>query len=131
MARIPPEIKARSRSLRTNPTEAETALWRLLREPPFDQYRFRRQHPVPPYIVDFACVSAQVVLEADGGQHVGSEHDARRDAFLRDAGWRVLRLWNHDVLGNPEGVREVVFAFLSDAGPHPNPPPRSARGREP
>src|SRR6516164_10299732 len=92
-------MTGRARDLRQNMTEAERALWYGLRN---DQlgWRFRRQHPIPPYIVDFACVEARLVVEADGGQHgrVG-DHDAR-DRALREGGWQILRFWNNDIVQN-------------------------------
>jgi very-short-patch-repair endonuclease len=81
---------------------AEHRLWQALRSDALG-VAFRRQHPVAPYVVDFACVSARLIVEVDGGQH-GGEADAARDAALRAAGWRVLRFWNDDVLTNLEGV---------------------------
>jgi primosomal protein N' (replication factor Y) len=72
------------------------------------------KHPIPPFIADFACVSARLVVEVDGGQHGGAA-DAARDAALARAGWRVLRVWNSEVLGNPEGVLERIVAALGEA----------------
>ncbi|EME69826.1 putative restriction endonuclease-like protein [Paramagnetospirillum caucaseum] len=82
MARLSPGLRKRARVLRSEPTEAEKRLWRLLRRDALGGFRFRRQHPVAPYILDFACVAARLVVEADGGQHCGSLHDRERDAFL-------------------------------------------------
>jgi very-short-patch-repair endonuclease len=95
-------VTERARNLRRNMTDAEWALWSGLRR---DQlgWRFRRQHPIPPYIVDFACLEARLVVEADGGQHaLAGDHD-RRDEALRRQGWRVLRFWNNDILENRAG----------------------------
>ncbi|MBB3344849.1 endonuclease domain-containing protein [Luteimonas sp. RC10] len=93
-----------ARRLRRAMTDAERALWRHLRMRQIAGARFRRQHPIGPYVVDFVCLAHRLVIEVDGGQHADSMSDAARDAFLRTHGYRVLRLWNHDVLGNPEGV---------------------------
>ncbi len=129
MARTEKSVVARARSLRREPTEAERRLWTILRDRQIDGARFRRQHPVGPYVLDFACVAARLAVEADGGQHADSHHDARRDAFLRARGWRMLRLWNNDILSNTEGVRAVIAMALTegrtDTGPHPCPPPAS------
>ena len=75
-------------------------------------YRFRRQHPVGDYIVDFACTKHGLIIEADGGQHADNEADERRTTFLQAAGWRVLRFWNNDILANPEGVLETILETL-------------------
>jgi very-short-patch-repair endonuclease len=100
-----------ARKLRKNPTEAEKKLWALIRA---DQLgvRFRRQYPVGPYVVDFYCSSARLIIEADGGQHNENSSDMIRTAFLEGQGYRVLRFWNHDVLNNPEGVLERIREVL-------------------
>ncbi len=107
----------RARQLRAAMTDAERLLWRCLRMRRLGGHRFRRQVPVGPYIADFACLAARLVVEVDGGQHAGAHHDRRRDEYLRAQGFRVLRFWNHDVLGNPEAVCEVVLAALGDGAP--------------
>ena len=101
----------RARALRSSPTPAERALWRILRN---DQLgvRFRRQHRVGPYIVDFLCPAHRLVVEVDGGQHNESNYDSRRDAWLRTQGYQVLRFWNSDALTNIEGVgRRICLAL--------------------
>ncbi|HEY0838072.1 MAG TPA: DUF559 domain-containing protein [Azospirillum sp.] len=128
MAYVPAQTTRRARALRSTPTDAEQVLWRMLRGRQLGGWRFRRQHPVAPYVLDFACLDAMLAVEADGGQHNGSQHDAYRDHVLRGFGWRVLRFWNTDFLANPEGVAETIRAALAKAaasGPHPNPPPSS------
>ena len=115
----------RVRALRAAMTDAERLLWRCLRMRQLGGHRFRRQVPVGPYIVDFACLPARVVVEVDGGQHAGSIGDRRRDAFLRAAGFHVLRFWNHEVLAQPDAVCEVILARLA---PGPPPQPSPARG---
>jgi very-short-patch-repair endonuclease len=116
----------RAQRLRRDSTDAERALWRMLRQ---DQLgvRFRRQFPIPPYIVDFACLDTRLIVEADGGQHaLPGDHD-RRDAFLVRKGWRVLRFWNNDILRNREGVFLRIVEALAQS-PHPNPPPLVGEG---
>jgi very-short-patch-repair endonuclease len=96
--------------MRQGMTDAERALWRRLRR---DQLgvRFRRQHPVGPYVTDFACRSLRLIVEVDGGQHaIRSDRDQRRNAWMADRGFLVLRFWNHDVLGNLDGVVERIHA---------------------
>jgi primosomal protein N' (replication factor Y) len=123
-------MRNRARKLRRNLTDAELALWRELRRTSLG-WRFRRQFPIPPYIVDFACVEARLLIEVDGGQHSRpGEHD-RRDRLLRRRGWRILRFWNSDVLQNRTGVLQTISAELGpwpSMYPHPNPPRQ--RGRE-
>jgi very-short-patch-repair endonuclease len=75
-------------------------------------YKFRRQHPIGNYIVDFACTRHALVIELDGGQHAGSVADARRSAWLESQGWMVIRFWNSDVLTNTEGVIDAILRTL-------------------
>ena len=89
-----------ARRLRKSMTDGERALWRLLRDRRIDGWRFRRQEPIDRYIVDFICFEARLVIEVDGGQHSESETDKRRDAHLQSLGFRMLRLWNNDVLAS-------------------------------
>ena len=110
----------RARNLRTNATDAEVAMWRLLRES-FPEARFRRQVPLRHYIVDFASHRVRLVIECDGGQH-NDEIDAHRTALIEAEGYRVLRFWNHDVLGNPDGVHSFIAEALLDGHPHPTLP---------
>ena len=109
-------------------TEAEHRLWHRLRAHRFAGFKFRRQHPIGPYIVDFAAVRHRLVVEADGGQHNGDARDARRDAWLAGRGSRVLRFWNHEVLQNTEVVLGEIWRALC-AGPSPPAPlPVGERG---
>jgi very-short-patch-repair endonuclease len=85
-------------------TDAERRLWSLLRDRQMDDHKFHRQHPLGPYVLDFACIERKLVVEVDGGQHADSEHDRRRTAWLEAQGWRVIRFWNNEVLSNIEGV---------------------------
>ncbi|HEX7112186.1 MAG TPA: endonuclease domain-containing protein [Mizugakiibacter sp.] len=109
-------------------TDAERALWRHLRGRHFQGWKFRRQHPVETYIVDFVCLDANLVIELDGGQHADNANaDAARSAKLAEAGFRVLRFWNDAVLTQTEAVLEVILAALRAAPPHPGPLPGGAR----
>ena len=104
---------SRARSLRGNPTEAEKRLWSVLRLQQMDGFRFRRQHPIGVYVVDFVCLAKNLIIEVDGGQHASqTEHDDTRTAWLESSGYRMLRFWNNDVLGNIEGVSETILAAL-------------------
>lgn len=112
----------RARRLRRDMTDAERALWRILRSRLLDGWKFRRQVPLGPYIADFASHSARLVVEADGGQH-DRESDAARTSFLEGEGYRVLRFWNNDILTNPEGVATTIAGNLHRHHPHPTPFP--------
>jgi len=64
--------------------------------------------PIGPFVADFASIQHRLIIELDGSQHAENPRDARRDAFLADQGWRVLRFWNNDMTGNAEGVLEAI-----------------------
>jgi very-short-patch-repair endonuclease len=115
----PTEATRRARRLRNDPTDAEKAMWRLLRAN-FLEARFRRQAPIRHYIVDFASHRSKLVIEVDGGQH-SMDADGERDHTIMSEGYRILRFWNRDVLGNPDGVASVI----ADALPRPHPYPAS------
>ena len=108
-------------------TDAERALWHRIRHRQVEGHRFRRQVPIGPYIVDFACLNAGLVIEVDGGQHNDAlEEDRVRDAWLNARGYCVLRFWNNEVLGNGDGVLMRLIEVLR-ATPHPSPPPQGGR----
>jgi very-short-patch-repair endonuclease len=114
--------RARARTMRGAPTNAELRLWRLLRDRRMCGLKFRRQVPVGPYIVDFLCVASRLIVEVDGSQHAENGRDKIRDVYLLRDGWRVLRFWNHELIQNWEGVLETIVAHaasLRETGPHP------------
>jgi len=109
----PQEQNDFARKLRAGATDAEVLLWGRLRRRQLNGYRFRRQHPIGPYIADFACVSERLIIELDGGQHSERKtRDDARDGELEAKGYRVLRLWNHDVLGDLDAVVDQIAAEL-------------------
>ena len=110
----------RARTLRKRPTDAEKAMWRLLRQG-FPLARFRRQVPIRSFIADFASHQVRPAIEVDGGQHC-EDRDAARTALIEGEGYRVLRFWNQEVIGNPDGVYSAVAAALDDRHPHPASP---------
>ena len=117
----------RARELRRRATAAERHLWQRLRARQLDGAKFRRQVPIGPYIVDFACLSSRIVIELDGGQHAEREHsrrDKRRDRFLEAKGFRVLRFWDNDVFTDMDGILSVIRDALAASSPHPDPLPR-------
>jgi very-short-patch-repair endonuclease len=106
-----------ARRLRKNPTDAAMRLWWRLRQKQLGGFRFRRQIPLGPYVADFVCLSEKLVIEVDGGQHAEQvEHDAARTAWLAANGFRVLRFWNNEVLGNMEGVLQTILDVLERRG---------------
>jgi very-short-patch-repair endonuclease len=101
-----------ARRLRVDQTDAETVLWNCIRNRQVDGYKFVRQLPIGGYICDFVCREKFLIIEVDGGQHNESATDAIRDRRLAEEGYRVLRFWNNDVLGNLEGVLITIQAEL-------------------
>ena len=107
-----PQVTARARKLRGDPTDAEQKLWWVLRRRQIKDRKFRRQHPIGPYVLDFYCSTVRLAIEVDGGQHnheAERARDERRTRWLSAQGVTVLRFWNSDVLENVEGVwSEIV-----------------------
>ncbi len=98
-----------AREQRRDPTEAERTLWHYIRRRQLRGYKFRRQHPIGPYIADFVCLVPRVALEIDGSQHLEEpERDRRRDAYLAEQGYRVLHFTNHEVLSDIDSVLEAI-----------------------
>ena len=113
-----------ARHLRSNATEAERRLWRALRHARHQGLHFRRQAPIGPYVADFACHRAKLIVELDGSQHGegrNMRHDAQRTAFLESRGYKVLRFANPDLMANPDNIAEFIFA---EAGARLRPPPK-------
>ena len=103
----------RARNLRKNATDAERRLWSAIRRRALDGHRFRRQHPLGRYIVDFVCLESRLIIELDGGQHADrTEQDAARTAWLEENGYTVIRLWNNDVMTNLDGCLLTIRAAL-------------------
>src|SRR3954449_3401305 len=107
----------RARRLRADPTDAERKLWYRLRGRSVNNSKFVRQEPIGRYYVDFVCRERRLIVEVDGGQHSDNLADRDRDADLAALGYRVVRVWNNDVLGNLDGVLEMLEAELANA-PH-------------
>jgi very-short-patch-repair endonuclease len=111
-------------------TDAERLLWQRLRNRGLEGSKFRRQWTLGPFVVDFFCWEAGLVVEVDGGQH-SPERDAGRTSWLEAQGYRVRRFWNNDVIENLDGVLEALAEDLRTSGaasPHPNPLPRAGEG---
>jgi very-short-patch-repair endonuclease len=106
-------IRNFAKKMRHEPTDAELAMWRLLRDRRLSQYKFRRQVPFQKFILDFVCFEKRVVIEIDGNQHAESARDTIRDSILTAEGFRIERYWNNDVLQQPSAVLEDIFAKLA------------------
>ena len=124
-----PTSTGRARSLRRRFTRAELVLWRSLRDRQLAGFKFVRQEPIGSYYVDFCCRERRLIVEVDGGQHADSARDRQRDAELAAQGYRVVRIWNNDVLANIDGVLQMLASELRTA-PHPVPLPAGGE-REP
>jgi len=123
-------MRSRARSLRRDSTDAERIIWSALRALRLNGASFRRQAPIGPYVVDFLCHAAKLVVELDGGQHFESDQqrrDARRDAHLASKGYRVLHFNNYDVMTNRTGVLETIAAAI-DRAPSLTLPRKRGRG---
>ena len=107
----------RARAMRHEPTSAEAMLWAILRSRRYRDIKFRRQHAIGPYVVDFACVGARLVIEVDGPSHEGEEQvafDVQRTELLKRSGWRVVRIPNADVFAGGDAIYLHLDAALRD-----------------
>ncbi|HEV2330045.1 MAG TPA: endonuclease domain-containing protein [Verrucomicrobiae bacterium] len=114
----------RARQLRKKETWAEKLMWRWLRDRRFSNYKFRRQHPLGNYCVDFFCKEARLAIELDGRRHGfpdAQRHDAERDKFLQSLGIKTLRFWNSHLKRNGQSIRDTIFHELQERAPHPLP----------
>jgi len=113
-----------ARRLRKRETWAEKLVWSWLRGRRFSSYKFRRQHPLGIYCLDFFCEEAELAIELDGGQHGFPEqqnHDAEREKFLQSRGIKTLRFWNSHLRRNAQNIRDAIFNELQARVPHPLP----------
>jgi len=111
-------MKLRARDLRHDGNNAERQVWRLLRDRRLGGLKFRRQHVLGTYIVDFVCLSARLVIEIDGDTHENPEADSRRTAALEQMGYRVIRFWNSYVYDRESAILDmIVDALRSSALP--------------
>jgi len=125
---VPARLLDAARDLRKHMTDAEQLLWFCLRRKQLAGFRFRRQHPIQRFILDFYCSEAKLVVELDGGQHnedIAMSSDALRTAFLERHGIRVVRVWNNEVFQNLEGVLQMIYEVLQERveGGHESLPP--------
>jgi len=123
------QTRLRARELRRSPTHIERLLWNRLRFWQIDGFKFRRQQPLGNYIADFVCFERRLIVEIDGGQHAAKkEYDAKRDSWLHDQGFIVLRFWNSDIVENMEGVLQSILDNLRST-PFLSPSPQGGRRR--
>src|SRR5215470_4443894 len=109
--RVSERLRSNAKALRRDTTDAERIIWYNVRAHRFQGASFRRQTPIGPYVADFVCHEAKLIIEVDGGQHFEPGNivrDKRRDAYLAPQGYRVLRFNNLDVMKNKAGVLETI-----------------------
>ena len=118
---------SQARYLRKNATDCERILWRHLRNQNFAGYKFRRQHPIDPYILDFFCPALKLAIELDGSGHgypLREQRDRTREAFLARQGIAVVRFWNHQIRGELDSVLQAIWFAIG--GRLSNPSPQSS-----
>jgi very-short-patch-repair endonuclease len=118
----------RARSLRRALRPAEFMLWTRLRGRQLGGFKFVRQEPIDHYYVDFVCRDRRLIIELDGGHHAKRPQDRQRDSWLRAHGYRVIRIWNNDVIENMDGVLQTVLSELEKQPLTPTLSPRAGRG---
>ena len=106
-----------AKKLRISSTDTEKYLWKYLRGKQLTGFKFRRQHTIGRYIVDFVNLERRIIIELDGGQHLENKKDKLRDKWLKERGYDVLRFWDNEVLTNVEGVLEVIKEKISSPSP--------------
>ena len=115
--KLDPQLLEFAKTMRSNATDAENLMWQLIRAKRFMNLKFRRQHVIAPYIVDFCCHELGLVIELDGSQHGTDDaikYDAERTRFLEALDLKVIRYWNHDVLGRTDVVLEDLWRRCSE-----------------
>ena len=123
------ERAERARSLRRALTPAEFTLWSRIRARQLGGFKFVRQEPIDRYYIDLVCRERRLIVELDGGQHSERAEDRRRDAQLRALSYRVIRLWNNDVIENLDGVLATLLSELEKQPLTPSLSPQAGRGR--
>jgi very-short-patch-repair endonuclease len=127
--RLKPSILAAARELREPLTPAERKLWARLRDRQLDGIKFRCQHPIGRFVVDFYCAACGLVIEIDGDSHAEQvEYDRARTVWLNEQGYRVIRFFNGDVYERIDAVLEAILAECEKQD-SPSPPPLSLGGR--
>jgi very-short-patch-repair endonuclease len=112
-SRRKPGTTARARNLRQRDNRAEALLWLDLKRRKLGGWKFTRQFPIGPFFADFCCREARLVVELDGSHHADSAYDRRRDEFMRQHGFSILRFWSHEILKQRRAISETILAALS------------------
>jgi len=115
--KLDPKLLEFAKTMRSNATDAENLMWQVLRAKRFMNLKFRRQHVIKPYIVDFYCHEFSLVIELDGSQHGKDDaiaYDAERTKYLEALGLTVVRYWNHDVLNRADVVLDDLWRRCSE-----------------
>ena len=112
----PTQSRHHARQMRVDATRPEAKLWDALRGRQLEGFKFRRQVPLKGYILDFVCFAPKLIVEVDGWQHADNERDVRRDAAFAADGFRILRVWNDEVLTNIDGVCLTILSELRNTG---------------
>jgi very-short-patch-repair endonuclease len=129
LKRVTNETRRRAAQLRQNATAPEQRLWSKLCRRQLGGLKFRRQHPIEPYVVDYYCASANFVIELDGESHEGRQlYDTRREEHLKTLGLKIFHVTNDDVIHNLEGVAEAILREVDVSPTEPSPNP-SLKGR--
>ena len=105
-------MKSMARKLRRQSTDAERLLWKHLRSRQLKGYKFRRQHAMDPYVVDFICLEAMLIVEVDGSQHLELSNDEERTVHLESLGYRIVRYWNNEILKDIDAVLDHILQLL-------------------
>lgn len=117
MRHQPPALhRRRAKEMRADATRPEVKLWDALRNRQLEGFKFRRQVPLKGYILDFVCFDPKLIVEVDGWQHADNARDVRRDAAFAADGFRILRVWNDEVLTNIDGVCVSILLELRNTG---------------
>jgi very-short-patch-repair endonuclease len=116
----PPKLKKFAKTLRRRQTDPERMLWGLLRDRRFVGFKFRRQVPVGPYVADFLCYDCRLIVELDGSQHGESARDEVRDRWLANDGYRVLRIWNGELVTQRTAVMDAIWYALRSGDQDPS-----------
>ena len=123
-------LKTFAKSNRKESTKSEKIIWNLIRNKKIGA-RFRRQHQIGDYVIDFVSIEKKLIIEIDGGQHNNEQdvkYDEKRTLYLKNLGFKVIRFWNNDVLNNLDGVYDIISKILQGERPHPNPLPDKGEG---
>ncbi|MDL2399889.1 endonuclease domain-containing protein [Rhizobium mayense] len=112
---VPDRHRQFAKAMRGDATKAENLLWQALRRSQLGG-KFKPQVPIDGYILDFVCFEARLIVEVDGAQHAESMTDRKRDVYFLNQGFRILRVWNHEVVTNLDGICLTILAGLKNTG---------------